>query len=63
MVEVKIKKYATKTSKAEGYILSIIGNKNTKNIEVEALYKSYGLDKMEKFNKLVESELKKYLAR
>ena len=59
MVEVKIKKYATKTSKAEGCILSIIGNKNTKNIEVEALYKSYGLDKMEKFNKLVESELKK----
>ena len=59
MVEVKIKKYATKTSKAEGCILSIIGNENTKNIEVEALYKSYGLDKMEKFNKLVESELKK----
>lgn len=57
-VEVKIEKYATNTSKAEGKILRVIGNMADTNIEVKALYASYALDKMEKFNIKIEEELK-----
>ena len=57
-VEVTIEKYATLTSKAEGKILRVVGNAEDENIEVTALYVSYGLDKMEEFNKMIEEELK-----
>lgn len=57
MVEVEIIKYATVKTKAEGKILDIIGNGNTPNIEVLALYKAYGLDTLEKFSSLVENEI------
>lgn len=57
-VEVQIEKYATLTSKAEGKILRVIGNLADTNIEVKALYASYSLDKMEKFNEKIEEELK-----
>lgn len=57
IVEVKILKYSNGKSKAEGKISCIIGNENTENIEVKALYKSYGLDTLEIFNKLVQKEL------
>lgn len=56
-VEVEILKYATDTSKAEGRILSIVSSGNTVKSEVEALYKSFGLDNLENFNKDVKSEL------
>ncbi len=58
VVEVEILKYSNGKSKAEGKITNIIGNENTDNIEVKALYRSYGLDTLEKFNKFVEKELK-----
>lgn len=57
MVEVQILKYSNGKSKAEGKISCIIGDENTNNIEVKALYKSYGLDTLETFNKMVEKEL------
>lgn len=57
IVQVKITKYATTTSKAEGKITSIIGDSKNHKTYVDALYKSYGLDINEKFNKLVEKEL------
>ena len=56
-VEVEILKYATDTSKAEGRILSIVSSGNTIKSEVEALYKSFGLDNLENFNKDIKSEL------
>ena len=56
-VEVEILKYATDTSKAEGRILSIVSSGNTVKSEVEALYKSFGLDNLENFNKDIKSEL------
>lgn len=56
-VEVEILKYATDTSKAEGRILSIVSSGNTVKSEVEALYKSFGLDNLENFNKYIKSEL------
>lgn len=58
MVEVTILKYSNGKSKSEGKISAIIGDENSDNVEVKALYKSYGLDTLEKFNKLVEKELK-----
>lgn len=57
IVQVKITKYATTTSKAEGKIINIIGNSKDHKTYVDAMYKSYGLDMDEKFNKLVEKEL------
>lgn len=57
IVQVKITKYATTTSKAEGKIINIIGDSKNHKTYVDALYKSYGLDINEKFNKLVEKEL------
>lgn len=56
-VEVEILKYATDTSKAEGRILSIVSSGNTVKSEVEVLYKSFGLDNLENFNKDIKSEL------
>ena len=56
-VEVEILQYATDTSKAEGRILSIVSSGNTVKSEVEALYKSFGLDNLENFNKDIKSEL------
>lgn len=56
-VEVKIEKYATLTSKAEGKIIRVIGNLNVPNMEVKALEISYGLDQLQKFGKLIEKEL------
>lgn len=56
-VEVEILKYATDTSKAEGRILSIVSSGNTVKSEVEALYKSFGLDNLENFNKDIKIEL------
>lgn len=58
VVEVEILKYATPNSKAEGKIIQIIGDENTPNIEVKALYQSYGLDTLESFGALVEKQLK-----
>lgn len=58
LVEVKIEKYPSKNSKSEGKIIRVIGNINDKNVDVKALYISYGLDKLEKFNKNIENELK-----
>lgn len=57
IVQVKITKYATTTSKAEGKIINIIGNSKDHKTYVDAMYKSYGLDIDEKFNKVVEKEL------
>ena len=57
-VEVEIQKYATNSSKAEAKIVKIIGNAKDLNIEVKALYASYGLDKMQDFGSIIEEELK-----
>lgn len=57
IVQVEITKYATKSSKAEGKILNVVGNINTPNVEVKALEVSYGLDKMREFNSPVKKEL------
>ena len=57
IVKVEILKYATSTSKAEGKIISIIGNKDDENIEIKALYKSYGLDTLKNFSKDILDEL------
>lgn len=59
MVEVTILKYSNGKSKAEGKVSAIIGDEKSDNIEQVALYKSYGLDTLEKFNKLVQKELEK----
>ncbi len=57
VVKVSITKYATSSSKAEGIITSTIGNEDDENIESKALYKSYGLDELNKFSKEVLDEL------
>lgn len=57
-VEVEIQKYATNSSKAEAKIVRVIGNAKELNIEVKALYASYGLDKMQEFGSNIEEELK-----
>ena len=57
IVKVEILKYATSTSKAEGKIISIIGSKDDENIEIKALYKSYGLDTLKNFSKDILDEL------
>jgi len=57
IVQVKITKYATLNSKAEGKITAVIGDSKNHKTYVDAMYKSYGLDIDEKFNKLVEKEL------
>ncbi|MEG2310420.1 MAG: ribonuclease R [Clostridia bacterium] len=57
IVEVKITKYADIKGRAEGKIIKVIGNKDTPNIEVKALYSSYGLDTMQNFSTLVQQEL------
>lgn len=58
IVEVEITKYATKTSKAEGKIKKVIAEKDADNIEVKAMYQSYGLDTLESFGDLVDKEVK-----
>lgn len=58
MVEVEILNYATGKSKAEGKIISIIGDRDNPHIEELALYKSYNLDTLEKFSNLVLEEIK-----
>ncbi|MDD3303705.1 MAG: ribonuclease R [Clostridia bacterium] len=57
IVEIELLKYATESSKAEGRILSIVSSGNTVKSEIEALYKSFGLDKLEVFNDAVQHEL------
>ncbi len=59
MVEVEILKYSNGKSKAEGKVVNIIGDENTDNIEVKALYKSYCLDTLEIFDERIEKELEK----
>ncbi|MEG0873400.1 MAG: ribonuclease R [Clostridia bacterium] len=59
MVEVELTKYATNTNRSEGKVLSVIGDSNTPNIEVLALYKSYNLDELESFGKDVEKYVEK----
>ncbi len=58
VVEVEILKHATPNSKAEGKIISIIGNQNDENIEVKAMYKAYNIEFRQKFNDLVNNEIK-----
>lgn len=57
-VKVIIEKYATEKNKAEGKILTKIGSIEEENIEVKALAISYGIDRMQKFNEIIEKELK-----
>ncbi len=57
MVEVEITKYPTDNNKAEGIITKIIGSLKDENIEVKALYRYYGLDQKENFNKEVLKEV------
>ena len=57
VVQVKIEKYPTENTKAEGKIIQIIGNSNDINIDAKSLYISYGLDKLEKFNESVQKEV------
>ena len=57
IVKVKILKYATLNSKAEGKIVEIIGDSKNHKAYVKAMYADYGLDSQEKFNTLVEEEL------
>lgn len=59
IVEIEITKYATDTSKAEGKILSVVSSGKTVKSEIDALYKSFGLDNLEEFNKDVKTELLK----
>ncbi len=59
IVEVEIIKYPTRTSRAEGKVISVIGPSNDDKVLVEALYKSYGLDKKEEFNSKILEELDK----
>ena len=58
VVELKINKYATSSSKAEGEIIRIIDGEDSSEVEVKALYISYGLDVLEKFPSFVEKEIK-----
>lgn len=58
LVQAKILKYATKTAKAEGRIVGIIGSVRETQTYIKALYQSYGLEQ-ETFSPLVEEELKK----
>ena len=57
IVEVKISKYASMNSKAEGKISAIIGDSKNHKTYVDAMYKAYALDISEKFNNFVEKEL------
>lgn len=57
IVKVKILKYATLNSKAEGKIIEIIGDSKNHKTYVDALYSEYGLEVQEKFNNLVKKEL------
>lgn len=59
IVQVVIEKYPTESSKAEGKIVRIIGSSTDTNIDAKSLYISYGLDKLEKFNELVQQEVDK----
>lgn len=59
IVEIEIVKYATNSSKAEGRILNIVSSGKTVKSEVEALYKSFGLDNLEEFNKDIKLELER----
>ena len=59
VVQVSIEKYPTESSKAEGKIIRIIGNASDTNIDAKSLYVSYSLDKLEKFNELVQQEIDK----
>ncbi|MCL2860438.1 MAG: ribonuclease R [Oscillospiraceae bacterium] len=59
MVEVLITKYPTGRSKAEGQIISVLGNADDILIESKALFMEYGLDEKEKFNKGVMEEVEK----
>ena len=59
IVQVNIEKYPTESSKAEGKIVRIIGSSSDINIDAKSLYISYGLDKLEKFNELVQQEVSK----
>lgn len=57
IVTIDIIKYKTETSKSEGKIIKIIGNKDIPDIEVKGLYESYDLDENLKFNDLIQKEL------
>lgn len=58
IVEVKILKYATLKSKAEGKIVRVIAGESDEKSEVRALYLSYGLDMMQEFSFDIRQELK-----
>lgn len=57
VVQVLIEKYPTSNEKAEGKIIKIIGDSSDAHIDAKSLYVSYGLEQMEKFSELVNSEL------
>lgn len=56
-VEVEIEKHAEKNLRMEGKILRVIGNNNTPNVEVKALYLMKRLDELESFSEEVQKEL------
>ena len=59
MVEVTITKYPTEKSKAEGQIVSVLGNADDVLIESRALFMEYGLQEQEKFSKDVMEEVER----
>lgn len=59
IVEVKINKYATSSSKAEGKILRMIASGKNEKSEVKALNATYGLEQMKEFSSNIKEELRK----
>lgn len=59
IVEVKIIKYATSSSKAEGKILRMIASGKDEKSEVKALSATYGLEQMKEFSSNIKEELRK----
>lgn len=59
IVEVRITKYATSNSKAEGKILRTIASGKDEKSEIKALSISYGLENMKEFSSQIREELRK----
>lgn len=59
IVEVKIIKYATSSSKAEGKILRMIASGKDEKSEIKALSATYGLEQMKEFSSNIKEELRK----
>lgn len=58
IVEVRITKYATSNSKAEGKILRTIASGKDEKSEIKALSISYGLENMKEFSSQIREELR-----